>query len=62
MMMMMMMMVVVGCCVYRAREAPTQTTNTLPPLYRQINREDRLVVGGCLFVRARPLTNINMKD
>ena len=35
----------------RARQE--QTTNTLPPLYRQINREDRLVVreGVCVLGR-----------
>ena len=34
-------------------QARAQTTNTLPPLYRQINREDRLVVreGVCVLGR-----------
>ena len=39
------------CVCLRARDE--QTTNTLPPLYRQINREDRLVVreGVCVLGR-----------
>ena len=39
--------------VARADTITQQTTNTLPPLYRQINREDRLVVreGVCVLGR-----------
>ena len=41
------------CLSVYARARLTQTTNTLPPLYRQINREDRLVVreGVCVLGR-----------
>ena len=43
----------VGIRVYMSVRAHEQTTNTLPPLYRQINREDRLVVreGVCVLGR-----------
>ena len=43
----------VGVYVYVYVGAREQTTNTLPPLYRQINREDRLVVreGVCVLGR-----------
>ena len=41
--------------VSSARE---QTTNTLPPLYRQINREDRLVVREGVCVLGRRALNL----
>ena len=50
-----------GYMSMRARDTlqQEQTTNTLPPLYRQINREDRLVVreGVCVLGRAREHIN-----
>ena len=42
-----------GWCMFVRARQQEQTTNTLPPLYRQINREDRLVVreGVCVLGR-----------